>query len=97
MRRGVLVGRIDDVDEVMRNALLLRERHLVGADVEAAIHGGRIAIDDLAAELVSQRNRQRALANRRRTENRDDERRWHARPAATWRIDAAVHHVRSST
>ena len=34
-----------------------RQRHLVGADVEAAIHGGRVAVDDLAAEPLRQRER----------------------------------------
>ena len=75
MRRRVFVGRIDDVDEVMRDPLPLHHRHLVGADVEAPVHGGRIAVDDLAAEPVSQRNRQGALANGGRTENGYDERR----------------------
>ena len=49
------------------------ERHLVGADVEAAIDGGRIAVDDLAAVPLGERQRQRALARRGRPENRDDE------------------------
>ena len=52
-RRRVDLGRLDDVDEVMRDALLRFGRHLVGADVEAAIDRGRIAVDDLAAEVVA--------------------------------------------
>ena len=52
LRRGVDLGRIGDVDQVMRDAALLVERHLVGADVEAAIDGGGIAVDDLAAEAA---------------------------------------------
>ena len=61
--------------EVMRDAAPLGQRHLVGADVEAAIHGGRVAVDDLAAEPLGERQRQGALAGRGRTEDGDDERR----------------------
>ena len=45
------------------------DRHLVGADVEAAIDRGRVAVDDLAAEPLGQRQRQRALAGRGRPEH----------------------------
>ena len=72
LRRRVLVGRIDDVDQVVRNAAPLGQRHLVGADVEAAIDRRRVAVDDLAAEPLGQRQRQRALAGRGRPEHRDD-------------------------
>src|SRR5262249_22521816 len=51
-----------------------RRRQLVRADVEAAIDGRRIAVDDLAAEAFRQRERERALPGRRRTKNGDDER-----------------------
>ncbi len=57
LRRRVLVGRIGDVDQVMRDAAPVGRRHLVGADVEAAIDGGRIAVDDLAAEALGKRER----------------------------------------
>jgi hypothetical protein len=64
-RRGILFGGFDDVDEMMRDAALLRERDFVRADVEAAIHGRRIATDDLAVEALRQRKPQRALPRRR--------------------------------
>ena len=70
LRGGVLLGRIDDVDEMMRNAAALGSRDLVGADVEAAIDRGRIAVDDLAVEPLGERERQRALAGRGRPEDR---------------------------
>ena len=54
------------------NPSLLREWHLVGADVEAAVDGRRIATDDLAAEPFRQRERERALPGRGGTENGDD-------------------------
>ena len=41
---------IGDVDQVMGNAAPLLVRQLVGADVEAAIDRGGIAVDDFAAE-----------------------------------------------
>ena len=78
-RRRVLLGRIGDVDQVMRDAALLGERHLVGADVEAAVDRGRIAVDDLAAEAAGQRDAERALAGRGRAEDRDEPRRAHGR------------------
>ena len=93
LRRGVLVGRIDDVDQVMRDAAPLGDRHLVGADVEAAIDGGRIAVDDLAAEALGERQRQRALAGRGRPEDGDDERRSpHANDRRTTMNDEQQHH-----
>jgi hypothetical protein len=51
------------------NPSLLRERHLVGADVEAAVDGRRVATDDLAAEPFRQREREGALPGGGRTEN----------------------------
>ena len=74
LRRRVLLGRIDDVDQMMRDAAAIGVGNLVGADVEPAIDRGRIAVDDLAAVALGDRQRQRALARRGRTENRDDER-----------------------
>ncbi len=73
LRGGVDLGRIGDVDQVMRNAAAFVERHLVGADVEPAIDRRRVAVDDLAAEALGQRQRQRALAAGGRAENRDDQ------------------------
>jgi hypothetical protein len=48
LRGGVDLGRVGDVNQMMRDAAAFLERQLVGADVETAIHGGRIAVDDLA-------------------------------------------------
>jgi hypothetical protein len=78
---GVFGRRFDDVDEMMRNPSPIADRYLVGADVEAPIDRGRVAIDDLAGVLLSQRERQRALAGRRRPENRNDE--WSGQGGAT--------------
>ena len=58
----------------MRNAATFRDRHLVGADVEAAVDGGRVAVDDLAIEPRGHRERQRALAAGGRSEHGDDDR-----------------------
>ena len=73
LRRGVLGRRLDDVDEMVRDTATLGDRQLVGADVEAAIHGGRVAVDDLAAVALGERERQSTLAGRRRPENRNHE------------------------
>jgi hypothetical protein len=59
---------------VVRDAALLVERHLVGADVEAPIDGGRIAGDDFPAEALGQRQRQRALAGGGRADDREQQR-----------------------
>ena len=55
----------------MRNALAFRRRHLVRADIETTIDGGRIAADDLAVEMLSQLDGQRALAGRRGADDGD--------------------------
>ena len=74
LRGRVVVGRIGDVDQVVRDAAPIADRDLVGADVEAAIDGGRVAVDDLAAVALGDRQRQRALPGRGRAEHGDDER-----------------------
>ncbi len=79
VRSGVLLRRIRDVHHVMRNALLLGERNLVGADVEHPVDGGRIAGDDLAVEVPGERNAQRALARGGGTDDRDESRTLHVR------------------
>jgi hypothetical protein len=58
----------------MGNASALGQRHLVGTDVEAAVHGRRIAADDFAAAPQRELDAERALARRRRSENRKDRR-----------------------
>ena len=72
-RGRIDLGRPDDVDQMMRNAALLGRRHLVGADVDAAVHGGRIARDDFAAEAPRDRQAERALAGGRGADDRDGE------------------------
>ena len=47
---------------MVRNAALLGDGHLVGADVEAAVDRGRVAVDDLAAEALGGGQGQRRLA-----------------------------------
>jgi hypothetical protein len=72
--RGILLRRIDDVDQMMRNSLLLFDGNFVGTDVEAAIHRGRIARDDLAAEAARERYRKGALSRGRRADDRNERR-----------------------
>jgi hypothetical protein len=74
LRSSVLARRINDVDQMMRDAATLGRRHLVGADVEAAVDGCRVAVDDLAAVALGSRERERALSGRRRSEDRDQDR-----------------------
>src|SRR5262245_57473972 len=63
-RGRILLRRIDHIHHVMRNTGLLRERHLVGADVEAAVHGRRIAAHYLAAKTLREPDAERTLAGR---------------------------------
>ncbi|HVH56128.1 MAG TPA: hypothetical protein VM791_07735, partial [Vicinamibacterales bacterium] len=56
----------------MWNALLLVDRHLVGADIEAAIDGGRVAGHDFAPEPPCESNGERALSRGGGTEYRDE-------------------------
>jgi len=70
LRGRVLGVRIDDVDQMMRNAAALRNRDLIRADVEPSIDSRRIAVDDLAAVLLRERERQRAFSGGRRSEDR---------------------------
>ena len=72
--RGAGLVRIGDVDEVVRHALALVQRGLGGADLHAAIDGDGVATDDLAGELLCQRQRECGLAAGRRTGD-DDQRR----------------------
>jgi hypothetical protein len=74
LRRCVHVSRIGDVDQVMRNAALFGGRHFVGADVEPPIHGRGITVENLAANPLRQRQSQRALPGRRRSEHRQNDR-----------------------
>src|SRR4029450_12562449 len=81
-----------DIDEVMRDAGALIERHLVGADVEATIDRGGIAADDLAAESLRQRNAEGTLANCCGAQNRNE-----TRPAAHWSDSARTNASTTST
>jgi hypothetical protein len=68
-RRRVFVGRLDDVNQVMGDAAALGRRHFVGADVEAAVHGRRIAADDFPAAPQRNLDAERTLARRRGTQD----------------------------
>jgi len=78
LRGRVLVGRSDNIDQVMRDGAPIFCRDLVSADVEAAIDSRRIAIDDLAVKSLRQRKRERGLPRGGRPDDRDD-RRWRHR------------------
>jgi len=69
---SVDLGRVRDVDEVMRDRAARVFRHLVSADIEAAISCRRVAVDDLAVVTLSQPEREGALAGRGRAEHRYD-------------------------
>ena len=55
-RRRVHLGRIDDIDQMMRNPPLLAGGDLVGPDIEAAIDRGRVASQDLAPTRAASDN-----------------------------------------
>jgi hypothetical protein len=48
LRGGVVLYRVDDVDQMMRDAAPVGLGDLVRADVESAVDRCRIAVDDLA-------------------------------------------------
>ena len=62
------------IGQVVRNAALFGRRHLVGSDVEAAVHRGGIAIQNLAAKPLGQGEAERALSGRCRPEHGEHER-----------------------
>ena len=70
-RRRIALGRVDDVDQVMRNARAVAGSRLCGSDVHAAIHLRRINGDDLAVKTRRQGKRDRALARRGGTHQQD--------------------------
>ncbi len=72
LRGRILRGRLDDVDEMVRDTTLFGQWDLVGADVESTIDRGRIAIDDLAATALGERESECALPRRGRTQDGDD-------------------------
>jgi hypothetical protein len=69
LRRRIDLSWIRHVDQVMRDTAAVLRGYLVGADIESAIHRSRIAVDDLPVMALGQREAQRALARRRRTED----------------------------
>ncbi len=73
-RRRVLLDRAGHVDHVMRNAALLAERDLVGADVEAAVDRRRVAADDFPIPAFGERDAERTLPRRRRSDDCDETR-----------------------
>ena len=64
--------RLQKIDGMVRDAVGLFRRHLGGADIEAFVDLHRICADDLAAELLGQRNAQRGLAGRGRADHSED-------------------------
>ena len=73
--------RIRDVDQVVRNALRARPSGTLSVPMsKPAIDGGRVAADHFAVEALRQRDAERALAGRGRTDNRDEPRARHHRP-----------------
>jgi hypothetical protein len=73
LRGGIDLRRLGYVDEVVRDSALLLHRELVGADVETPVNGGGVAVDDLAAVPLRERQAQRALAGRGRSEDRQNQ------------------------
>ncbi len=67
--RCVLLIRLNDVDEMMRNAAPLVSRHFVRADVKPPIDGCGIAADDFAPMPGREIDRERALARGCGTQN----------------------------
>ena len=70
-RRRIRLGRRDQVDEVVRHACARRLVRLRRADVHPAIDLRGVDGDDLAAERVGERERERALARRGRAHQQD--------------------------
>src|SRR6476661_362717 len=59
---------------MVRDLKTIGVRNLVRTNIKAAIHRRRVAIDDLAAEPLGERERHRALSRGGRAENGQDER-----------------------
>jgi hypothetical protein len=69
-----LLGHVEHVEKVVRNARSLLDGQLCGADVHAAVELRRVGVDHLAAEGLRERDGQVGLARRRRPHDRDDRR-----------------------
>src|SRR5579862_7667082 len=66
---GHVVGGLDTIEKMVGSATSLLGGGLGRADVELAVHRHRIAVDDFAVELLSERQRQRRFATRRGAED----------------------------
>ncbi len=73
LARRPALARIEDVDQMVRDALALGATGLRGADVEAPIRLERVGIDDFAVERLGERHPERALAGRGRAQ---DDKKW---------------------
>ena len=73
-RRRVHLGRVDQIDQMMRNPPPPAGGDLVGPDVETPIDRRRIAGQDLAPDPRRERQREGTLARRRRSDDREQQR-----------------------
>ena len=55
------LGGLDEIKEMVRRQRSFRGTGLGSADIKLAIHGDRVAVDDLTAKPLRQRQRQRRL------------------------------------
>src|SRR5688572_10649553 len=103
LRRRIHLGRLRDVDEVMWDTPPRLSWQLVGAYVEAAVHGRGIAVDDFAAMPLGERKGERALPRRGRAEDRKHAARRHmlserhSRPTASAANETTTSGFRSNT
>lgn len=74
-RGRIRIGRIDDVDQVMRHARALVARRLRGADIHVAVDERRIDADDLDRATRGERQRRGRLARCGGAEQAGDRRR----------------------
>ena len=71
-RRVVRLAGIDDVDAVVTDARLLRDRRLGRPDIHPAVHLPRVRRNDLPAGPLRGPQRERALPRCGRSDDRDD-------------------------
>lgn len=74
-RGRIRVGRVDDVDQVMRHARAFLARRFRGADIHVAVDERRIDADDLDRAARGERQRRRGLAGSGGAEQAGDRRR----------------------
>ena len=70
--QGRLVGDVEDIEQVVRDASTLGDGQLVGPDVHASVELHGIGIDDLAIEGLGEIEREIGLAGRRGADDRDN-------------------------